>query len=72
MYQFLCSGVNPVSCSAGLRRPGHEADLPSPGSAKVKNGWIYTSINAVCCHDVYKYKFALYQTAWRELKTVDS
>ena len=55
----LISGANPVSCSAGLERPGHEADLQPPGSAKVKNGCIYTAIIAVFCHGVYKYKSTL-------------
>ena len=37
--------------------PGSEADHWSPSTAKVKNGWIYTSIPSICLHGGYKDKF---------------
>jgi hypothetical protein len=38
----------PIQCeqwalSAGVKRPGHEADHSPPASAQVKKMWIYTS-----------------------------
>jgi hypothetical protein len=38
----------------GVKRPGREADLPSPSSAEVKSDWSYTSVPPIYLHSVEK------------------